>query len=76
MHTQEVNKIKSDMISKRRSHQIYQKDVCLKAYIAYGSNFHLWYMNELQPRKSQKTPQLTIRELKLVGMFWERQQVS
>ena len=42
------------MISERRSHKIYQKDVCLEAYIAYGSNFHLWYMNELQPRKSQK----------------------
>ena len=50
--------------------------MCLKAYIAYGSNFHLWYMNELQPSKISKTSQLTIREVKLVGMFWERQQVS
>ena len=33
-------------------------------------------MNELQPNKISKTSQLTIREVKLVGMFWERQQVS
>ena len=42
------------MISKRGSHKIYQKGVCLKAYIAYGSIIHLWYINELQPRKSQE----------------------
>ena len=27
-------------------------------------------------KKISKTSQLTIREVKLVGMFWERQQVS